>query len=125
MYQILLLTFFEAVISAVGVFFFFNLIPPNELSILLLVMLYLFIFLMFLGGFSFFGVLLRVYVFRAKVPMRALARSFRQSSLLAFLVTTALLLSHIRMLSLWSLVFLVVAAGFLEMFFLTSRTRVM
>lgn len=106
-----------------GVVGFVLSVSPADLAWWGLVVFYALVFLVILGTVTVFSTFARVKWLKAQVPIRQLTRSFRQGVFLGVLAVIALFLSHVALLNVWSLLLLVLGLAFLELFFLTSRSR--
>jgi len=98
-------------------------VSPSDLAWWGMLVFYTLVFLVVFGVLTVLGTVVRVKIFHAEVPIRQLTRSFRQGTFIGILVCLALLLSHLQLLTTWSLLLLILALAFLELFFLTSRSR--
>ena len=106
-----------------GVLGFVFTVSPADLAWWGLLVFYALVFLVVLGVLTVLGTFVRVKWLKAEVPIRQLTRSFRQGVFLGVLAVIALFLSHVALLNVWSLLLLVLGLAFLELFFLTSRSR--
>ena len=109
-----------SLLGAIGLIVFVN---PGHAAWWIVAALYLLIFFCAVGGFWILGTVVRVKVLKADVPVRQFTRSVRQGVFLGALVVVALFLAHIELLNAWSLALLIIGIAFLELFFLTSRSR--
>ncbi len=110
-------------LAFMGVASFVLFIPPTDLPSWMVLVFYSVLFLGLVGLFTIIGVVGRVYIRKADVPVRQLTRSLRQGTFFSMLVIAALLLSHFGMLSTWTLLLLILGLAFIELFFLTSKSR--
>ena len=121
--RILSLVSFGTLLAWSGVIALVLLFRPDDLMIWGVLLFYVFLFLATVGTCTVLGTVIRVRIRRASVPVRQLMRSFRQAIFFGLLVIVALVLSHTELLSSWSLLLLIVGLGFVELFFVTSRSR--
>ena len=121
--RILSLVGFGTLLAWSGVIALVLLFRPDDLLIWGVLLFYVLLFLATVGTCTVLGTVVRVRVRRASVPVRQLMRSFRQALFFGLLVVVALVLSHAELLSSWSLLLLIVGLGFVELFFVTSRSR--
>jgi hypothetical protein len=119
----MILILISTLISWFGVGAFVLLIQPTDLPLWMLLIFYTAIFLASLGSFTLVGTFIRVYIFKAEVAVRQFTRSIRQGVFFSILVASSLFLSHVGLLSTWSLVLLILGLACIELFFLTSRSR--
>ncbi|HBU27560.1 TPA: hypothetical protein DEB00_00395 [Candidatus Uhrbacteria bacterium] len=98
-------------------------VSPADLVWWGMLVFYALVFLITLGTLTILGTVVRVRFLKADIPIRQLTRSFRQGVFLGVLACVGLFLSHLQLLTTWSLLLLVLALAFLELFFLTSRSR--
>lgn len=94
--------------------------PSGSLAIM---MFYISLFLALMGSLSIIGLTIRVIFLKRNVIFKEVKNSFRQAILLSFLLIIVLFLQSKRLLSLWNMVFLVIALTALESFLSSLRTK--
>lgn len=94
--------------------------PSGSLAIM---MFYISLFLALMGSLSIIGLTIRVIFLKRNVIFKEVKNSFRQAILLSFLLIAVLFLQSKRLLSLWNMVFLVIALTALESFLSSLRTK--
>jgi hypothetical protein len=94
-------------------------IDPNTANILSFIFFYLSLFLALAGSLSVLGLALRKKISKEEVVFRMVTVSFRQATMLSFLVVGSLLLQSKNLLNWWNIIFLVLAVIILEFFFTT------
>ncbi len=119
----MILILISTLISWFGVGAFVLFIQPTDLPFWMMMIFYGAMFLAALGSFTLLGTFVRVYIFKAEVAVRQFTRSIRQGVFFSILIVSSLFLSHVGLLSTWSLVLLILGLACIELFFLTSRSR--
>jgi len=99
------------------------LIDPTETGLLGFVFFYLSLFLALAGTLSVVGLLLRMKFGKGELIFKTVTISFRQATMLAFLVIGGLLLKSKNLLTWWNVLFLVLALTVLESFFLSYKKK--
>ncbi|NQV11889.1 hypothetical protein HQ524_00850 [Candidatus Uhrbacteria bacterium] len=121
--NIMIIILLSTLIGWIGVAAFVLFIHPSDLSMWMLAIFYGVIFVATLGTFALMGTFARVYLRKADVPIRQFTRSLRQGTFFSVMIVSALFLSHLGFLNIWSLLLLVLGLACIELFFLTSRSR--
>jgi len=96
-------------------------IDPVETSVIGFIFFYTTLVIALVGTFTIIGTSIRV-LFRKKVVIsRHVTTAFRQSILFSFLLIGTLIMISQDLLRWWSLVFFILVATLIELFFRTSR----
>lgn len=99
-------------------------VDPFKAPLAVFVVFYASLFLALTGAFSVIGFILRIALLRQQlVVSRHVAISFRQSLLLAALVSFALYLNSKELLTWWNALIIVAALTVLEFFFISTKIR--
>jgi len=99
-------------------------VDPFRAPMAVFVVFYASLFLALTGAFSVIGFILRIALLRQQlVVSRHVAISFRQSLLLAALLSAALYLNSRQLLTWWNALILLAAMTVLEFFFISTKIR--
>ncbi|MFH0779567.1 MAG: hypothetical protein V1928_01785 [Parcubacteria group bacterium] len=94
---------------------------PAPGSWLAIILFYLCFGLFLAGAFSIVGSLLRCRLYPEDVPQKHVQSASRQGILLGVLMIIALILQSMRALTWWNFIIIVLAAGFVELFFISYK----
>lgn len=99
-------------------------VDPFKAPLAVFVVFYASLFLALTGAFSVIGFILRIALLKQQlVVSRHVAISFRQSLLLAALLSFALYLNSRQLLTWWNALIIVAALTVLEFFFISTKIR--
>jgi len=103
--------------------FVLYLIDPTSAGILGFTFFYLSLFLSLAGTMSVLGLIFRMKFGKEEAVFRTVTTSFRQATMLGFLVIGGLFLKSKNLLAWWNIILLVLALTVLEFFFMSSQKR--
>lgn len=98
-------------------------VDPTAAGILGIIFFYFSLFLSLMGTLAVLGLLLRMKFDKEGLVFKTVTISFRQATLLGFLVIGSLILKSQGILTWWNIIFLVLALTVLEFFFMSYKKR--
>ncbi len=98
-------------------------VDPTAAGILGFIFFYFSLFLSLTGTLAVLGLLLRMKFGKEGLVFKTVTISFRQATLLSFLVIGSLILKSQGIFTWWNIIFLVLALTVLEFFFMSYKKR--